>query len=158
MSVLVVGGIGEIVVSSFSTGGFVILAVVLCIPFALYPPLRLSLVFPAKAVGARVSLSESWRYTRGEGWRLVGVTLVAMAPLFALTMIQSIYRRLDSVDTSGLQGEIPFVNVWIVDRVIWAVPSYLTLALIVTVLSLAFRHRTEWEAPKAERPRPLSGA
>jgi hypothetical protein len=128
--------------------GFVSL---IAIPGLLYPSLRLSLVLPSTAVGARVRLGESWRYTSGEGWRLVGVTLLAMAPLVGIFLIQFLFVGGDGSSATDALDSLPITNFWIVDQVIWAVPTYLSMALTVTVLSLAFRHRTEWQPPKAER-------
>ena len=147
VSVLAMIGLGMIVVASDAPAVFVLLVVVFGLPCAFYPSLRLSLVLPAAAVGVWVGLEDSWRYTRGEGWRFVWVTLMAFLPLFAFGLINVLAARADGSSAMGAQDMAIITNIWLLDRVIWAIPSYLSIALTVTVLSLAFRHRTEWKPP-----------
>ncbi len=56
-------------------------------PLAMYVLPRLSLVFPATAVGQRPSLRGSWRRSRSNGWRLVLVMFISSLPIWPLSLV-----------------------------------------------------------------------
>lgn len=156
VSLFAVFGLVAILEASGFPTLLVLLVLLLGLPASLYPSLRLSLLFPAIAVGMRLDLGQSWRFTGGEGWRLVLAMVFAWLPFAAFLWIRQLAASARGSDLSEAQNVVVITDIWLLDQVIWALPTYITLALTVTVLSLAFRHRTAWEAPN-ESMRPSTG-
>lgn len=75
------GGTGSLSENAAFTGiGFI--ALILGLVPAFYVTLRLSLALPATATAERRgSFGHSWRASAGNGWRMVGATLLAMLPV-----------------------------------------------------------------------------
>lgn len=103
---------------------------------ALAVVMRLSLTFPAAAVGERLTLKESWSQVRGSTWRLVWTLLLAALPLAILSY---------GIDTTILfaMGVDPMVpaaarSFW---WVTWALSPVMILpmALACAVVALAYR-------------------
>jgi hypothetical protein len=135
-------------VTAASGGGFVpwfMGAILVLWPVAAYCAFRVSLVLPASAVGRRFGLRQSWRATQGQGLRLVIATLFAFLPrLVLLAWVQS--ESMTSL-IAGLRADVPAHYLEIaIELVAWAV-FLVSLGVAVTVLSLAFRHLTEWQPP-----------
>lgn len=64
-------------------GGAVFLLIVLYLAW-IYLMVRLSLVFPAIALGGPIALRATWHDTRGHFWSLTGVTGVAVLPVIVI--------------------------------------------------------------------------
>jgi hypothetical protein len=93
---------------------------------------RLSLIFPATAVGRKVSLRWSWRLTANNGWRLFVV--VAVLPFMISHLVGLLYR----MDATALET---------------VVLTFLGCALFVVevaALSLSYRELTKEEAASAK--------
>lgn len=93
---------------------------------------RCSLIFPAVAVGARLSLAQSWRLTRGNTFRIFWGSLLTLLPTIILLSL------LDQLIEPWAQG--PFA------RIAWATLHSLILAVGLTsgvsFLSVAYRFFT----------------
>ena len=76
----VAGLVGVTLLSLLGTGSIVLLPILGLLPsgFAIYVLLRLSMVLPAAAVGDNLSLQDSWRLTKGNGLRLLGLAALAL--------------------------------------------------------------------------------
>lgn len=92
---------------------------------------RLSLALPAASVGDRLSLKDSWRATRGSGWRFLGGALLVVVPVFvAGRLFLSLARGLLGL----VSGEASFVHAALV------IASWLFMVgLGATYLALAYR-------------------
>lgn len=62
-------------------GGTSSLLVIVLVVATFYTIARLSLVFPGAAVDAAVTLGDSWRRTRGNGWRIMLLMAVTTLPV-----------------------------------------------------------------------------
>jgi hypothetical protein len=83
MSAMAVSSLGEL--GQILGAGLVLVLVGLGLFLALF---RLSLVFPAAAVGNRAfGLRQSWRVTRGNAWRLLLVQVLTFAVGFAIGVV-----------------------------------------------------------------------
>lgn len=79
-------GLNRVVVVGQSDQLVIVLwiSIVFAVPAASYIVSRLSLVLPAMAVDRRRPWRHAWRLSAGNGWRLVGASLLVMLPMEAL--------------------------------------------------------------------------
>ena len=89
---------------------------------------RLSLLFPAMAVDHRMTFSECWEFTRGNGWRLFFIIFPVELPVGLIDRIASLM----SISTGSLIAN--FVGT-LVDVTLWIFGT----ALGISVLSIAYR-------------------
>lgn len=83
---------------------------------------RVSLLYPALAIGGRFSLAAAWRDTQGHFWNLFGVSCVAALPLLACGVIALIGMGLAGISPAIVQT-----------------PGWFTaLAIMQSVANLAF--------------------
>ncbi|MCP4330408.1 MAG: hypothetical protein GY791_18450 [Alphaproteobacteria bacterium] len=117
---------------------------------------RLCFVFPACAVGERYGLADSWRHTRGNGWRLIIISiLVNLAMVVVLVPVVSVLVALISVVAySGAQGgDAAIIVSALVIGGVYTIAAFVALALNVTLISLSFRAATGWvPGPPAAAP------
>ncbi len=80
------GAVGSVVAYLVPGGGFgrtmIYLVSGLAFFFALYVYARLSLLFPARAVDHGLGFAECFKLTRGNGWRLVAIWVLVIAPFW----------------------------------------------------------------------------
>ncbi len=79
----IAGVLAATLLSVFGAGSFFLMPVLGVLPsvIAVYVILRLSMVLPAAAVGDNLSLQDSWRLTKGNGLRLIGLAALAVIGL-----------------------------------------------------------------------------
>ncbi len=108
---------------------------------------RVSFVFPATAVGETYRLADSWRNTRGNGWRLIAISLlvnivtgIVLLPLtlIAVAIVHGLVLAPDAQNVSDLIVAAVAVSP------IQVVAEFIFLALNVTLISLSFRAATGW--------------
>jgi hypothetical protein len=63
---------------------------VLNMTFIFYVAVRLSMMLPAAAIGDQANPSQSWRLTRHNGWRLMGLYVLIMLVFAVLTLLLSL--------------------------------------------------------------------
>ncbi len=121
-----------------------------------YVMIRLSFVFPAVSVDESYRLRHAWTHTKGQGLRLLGTTVIAAAPMVAL--VWGVNEILGAVLFAGpLPGQdgLPAVaqmeafveanlGALLLIRTVTAAINYVLMALMVSVISIAFRICTGW--------------
>lgn len=153
---ILVGGLVMASVEEVPTLALVLL--VPCVTIAMfYLTLRLSFVFPAISVDERYGLAESWRHTAGQGMRLLGAMTLAILPI-ALTIaaLFLIFAGAPLETPPGLPAEVaapgPSLAAAVVFQVLSSVLGYLLTAVMVSVMSFAFRACTGWVPAPAPSP------
>lgn len=119
---------------------------------------RLSFVFPAVSVDESYRLRHAWTHTKGQGLRLIGATLLASAPMVALIWaVSGILSALLLADPAAVPGldSLPTearaeafieanLGALMLTQAIGAAINYALMALMVSVISIAFRTCTGW--------------
>ena len=119
---------------------------------------RLSFVFPAVSVDESYRLRHAWTHTKGQGLRLIGATLLASAPMVALIWaVSGILGALLISAPAAVPGQdgLPpearaqaFVDAnlgaLMLTQAVGAAINYVLMALMVSVISIAFRTCTGW--------------
>lgn len=126
----------------------------------LYIPSRFSLALPAIATDRGGPLSHAWTISRGNGWRLVAVSFIAMLPLVAVALLVAVMllyelsnSEIPTMTDSGISdlgsGEIDLSRVLF--STAWDTLAYTALFLVeAAALSLSYRALGGMEeAPKA---------
>jgi len=122
---------------------------------------RLSFVFPAVSVDESYRLRHAWTHTKGQGLRLIGASLLAAAPMVALIWAVSgilgallIAGPAAGPGQDGLPPEAraqAFVDAnlgaLMLTQAVGAAINYVLMALMVSVISIAFRTCTGWVPP-----------
>ncbi len=122
---------------------YVFIPVILLFPTYLYLASRVSLVFPATALGRKSSLAMAWRQSAGNGWRLFWVYALAEIPWHITS------RILDAL--IGLsENIIAFVLIW----AIYAGEILLSAAVLASCLSLAYKHLVDLPPAEGEASAP----
>jgi hypothetical protein len=121
---------------------------------------RLSFVLPARAVDERYGLRDSWNQTRGQGLRLLATfllvqLLVAIPSLLVVGLLGTgggVVGAINQMPSAHfLEAAVLFVGVLPL-LLFGFLASYLSTALGVTVLSIAFRTCSGWTAGAAPGP------
>ena len=123
-----------------------------------YLVMRLSFVFPAVSVDESYRFVHAWRHSRGQGWRLVGATIVTLFPTGLLSGVTTLavsfayFGDTRLISGEGLVDESGSLaagaqSAMLVDAVVTQPLGYIMTALFVTVLSFAFRVSTGWIPP-----------
>lgn len=132
--------------------------------------IRLSFVFPAVSVDENYRLRHAWIHTKGQGLRLLCATLIAAAPLFALVWgVNEGLGALLFVEPAAAPDQDSLLPVaqmqafidanrgaLMLTQTIAVAVGYVVMALMVSVISIAFRRCTGW-VPDADGP-PLAPA
>ena len=123
-----------------------------------YVMMRLSFVFPAVAVDEAYRLRHAWTHTKGQGLRLLAAVLVTAVPMLALTWVLSaLFGAFLVVETGATPDQYSaapeaqmesfiaenFLVIFI-SQVVMAALNYVLMALLVSVVSVAFRTCTGW--------------
>ncbi|MEE9209106.1 MAG: hypothetical protein V3U23_01540, partial [Kiloniellales bacterium] len=121
-----------------------------------YVMIRLSFVFPAVSVDEKYRLRHAWTHTKGQGLRLLGVTVIAAAPMVALVWgVHEILGALLFAEAAPGQDGLPAVaqmeafvdanlGALLLIQTVTAAINYVLMALMVSVISIAFRTCTGW--------------
>ncbi len=121
-----------------------------------YVMIRLSFVFPAVSVDEKYRLRHAWTHTKGQGLRLLGATVIAAAPLVALVWgVSEILGAVLFAEPAPGQDGLPAVaqmeafveanlGALLLIQTITAAINYVLMALMVSVISIAFRICTGW--------------
>ena len=123
-----------------------------------YVMIRLSFVFPAVSVDESYRLRHAWAHTKGQGLRLLGATLLAAVPMVALVYgVNEILGALlfaEPAPAPGQDGVSPIAQMeafvdanlgaLMLTQVVTAAINYVLMALMVSVISIAFRTCTGW--------------
>lgn len=121
-----------------------------------YVMIRLSFVFPAVSVDESYRLRHAWTHTKGQGLRLLGATMIAAAPMVAL--VWGVNAVLGAALFAGPEpgGDgLPAVaqmeafieanlGALLLTQIITTAINYVLMALMVSVISIAFRSCTGW--------------
>ena len=128
--VIVVG-----VLSSPDAAVSVFPAAFLAVLLSSYLYARLAVLFPAAALDRTMGVRDAWAMTKGNGWRLLAITLIAMIPAsVAASIVQNVL--------SGLAVALGLEAALTANLLVALVDQAFTLtetALGVTVLSIAYR-------------------
>ncbi len=121
-----------------------------------YVMIRLSFVFPAVSVDESYRLRHAWTHTKGQGLRLLGATVLAAAPMVALVWgVNEILGALLFAEPAPGQDSLPAVarmeafvdanmGAFLLIQTITTAINYVLMALMVSVISIAFRICTGW--------------
>ncbi len=121
-----------------------------------YVMIRLSFVFPAVSVDESYRLRHAWAHTKGQGLRLLGATLLAAVPMVALVygVNEILGALLFAAPAPGQDGVSPIAQMeafvdanlgaLMLTQAITAAINYVLMALMVSVISIAFRTCTGW--------------
>ena len=131
---------------------------------------RLSFVFPAVSVDEDYRLRHAWTHTKGQGLRIIGATLLVAVPMVVLIWsVSGILGALlfagpaavtgqDAPSPEALMAAVEAnLGAHILIQGIVAAINYALMALMVSVISIAFRTCTGW-VPAASTPPALPGA
>ncbi len=136
-----------------------------------YVMMRLSFVFPAVAVDEAYRLRHAWTHTKGQGLRLLAAVLVTAVPMLALTWVLSaLFGAFLVVETGAAPDPYSaapeaqmesfiaenFLVIFIT-QVVMAALNYVLMALLVSVVSIAFRTCTGWVPAVGGGPPALNG-
>ncbi len=123
-----------------------------------YVMMRLSFVFPAVAVDEAYRLRHSWTHTKGQGLRLLGALLLTAIPMLALVWVVSAlfgaFLFTEPAAPAGQGSTAPTAQreaflaensiAIFVSQMVMAALNYVLMALVVSVISIAFRSCTGW--------------
>ena len=121
-----------------------------------YVMVRLSFVFPAVSVDESYRLRHAWTHTKGQGLRLLGATALAAVPMVALIWgVNEILGALLLAELEPGQDSLPgvaqmqaFIDVnlgaLLLMQTVTTAINYVLMALMVSVISIAFRICTGW--------------
>ncbi|MHA1152467.1 MAG: hypothetical protein ACTSQ7_07335 [Alphaproteobacteria bacterium] len=121
-----------------------------------YVMIRLSFVFPAVSVDESYRLRHAWTHTKGQGLRLLGATVIAAVPMVALVWgVNEILGALLFAEPAPGQDGVPAVaqmaafveanlGALLLIQAVTAAINYVLMALMVSVISIAFRTCTGW--------------
>ena len=146
MAAALVGSVGALVAALLSgaAGANALQAPLFLLLFmlTLYVAARLQFTFPALAVDEHYGFGDSWRNTRGQGWRfLLALSCCFVPPLF-FSLIMSLI----------LGGATGFSILFFVNAFILAAIGLLTTAIVISAISAAFRICTGWIPPPVHQP------
>jgi len=117
---------------------------------------RLSFVFPAVSVDESYRLRHAWTHTKGQGARLIGATVLAAIPIVVLIWaVSAILGALIFAEPAAGQGGLSpegqaqafleaNLGALVLTQAITAAINYVLMALMVSVISIAFRTCTGW--------------
>ncbi len=115
-----------------------------------YVMMRLSFVFPAVAVDEAYRLKHSWTHTKGQGLRLLGALLLTAIPMLALVwVVSALFGAFLFTEPAAPEAQMEAViaenSVAIyVSQMVMVALNYGLMALVVSVISIAFRTCTGW--------------
>lgn len=138
----------------------------------LYVMMRLSFVFPAVAVDESYGLGWSWAHTRGQGFRLIGAVLLTLFPMLmvvwmavaALTvLVMPDPGAMPDPAGTTMEETMRFIfaenaPAFVLSQLVLSALNYILMALMVSVISIAFKTCTGWvPAGSGPPPAPKNG-
>ncbi len=96
---------------------------------------RLLLIFPAAALDEKMSLTDSWRLTRGNSWRMVGISFLPFFPIWIASAFVSV-PILSAISGLGLQQSL---TAMLVANLVEQAFVFTGVAVTVSALSIAYR-------------------
>lgn len=116
---------------------------------AVYVEVRLSFALPAAAVEEKYGLGDSWRHTRQQVWRILAAYLLVLIPfIFAVLLFGLVLGAIAGIiglAVYGTEAEMAastFGNV--AGVLINMLLTYPIAAMMISILSIAFRDCTGW--------------
>jgi hypothetical protein len=121
-----------------------------------YIMIRLSFVFPAVSVDETYRLRHAWTHTKGQGLRLLGATVIVAAPIAVLVwgggeILGALLFTGPEPGQDGLPAPAQMeafvkanLGALLLIRTLSAAVNYVLMALMVSVISIAFRICTGW--------------
>jgi hypothetical protein len=101
---------------------------------------RLSLLYPAAACGTPLGIVAAWRLMRGNSWRLIGASLLAVLPLLLLTgLLLGRVMTAAHVDAAEALSAGPMLGLFLLSGVVEALLRLLLVALSATILADFYR-------------------
>lgn len=142
---LSVGLVGALIAALFSgaTGPNMLQLPLFLLIFmlTLYVAARLQFTFPAVAVDERYGFLDSWRNTRGQGWRFLFVLSCTFLPPLFFNFFMALI-----LSSTG------FTLLSLINSFILAAIGLLTTAIVISAVSIAFRTCTGWIPPQQSPP------
>ena len=96
---------------------------------------RLLLIFPAAALDEKMSLVDSWRLTRGNSWRMVGISFLPFFPIWIASAFVSV-PILAAISAFGLRESL---TVTLATNLVEQAFVFAGVAVTVSALSIAYR-------------------
>ncbi len=121
-----------VLVDTFGRRSFSLVMIVISY-FGFYMTLRFCFVLPAVSVDESYRLADSWRQTKGQGWRMLLAWLIAVLPIWIVSYVAA---NLLPLKTSGSSNSLGLFFALVV--------AYLSIALTVTLVSISFRICSGW--------------
>ncbi len=115
-----------------------------------YVMMRLSFVFPAVAVDEAYRLRHSWTHTKGQGLRLLGAVVLTGIPMLVLLWtVSALFGALlftaPAAPEAQMEAFVAENSIAIfVSQMVMVALNYVLMALVVSVVSIAFRSCTGW--------------
>lgn len=133
-----------------------------------YIMMRLSFVFPAVSVDETYGIGHAWVHSRGQGFRLLTVVFLTLLPMlllfWPLGSVLGIYLLTDVSIQTGAEptaapetlGQLVFDSPvgFVLAQLLLTTINYVTMALVLSAISTAFRTCTGWVPPAAGPPVP----
>lgn len=102
---------------------------------------RLTLVFPACAIGASAGLKDSWRATHGNMWRMIAITILVLIPQIVLGVV---VFMVTNPNMFSLQPDLQAMReTMISDTIIKVIFYWLYTGINIGALSFMFKFLTE---------------
>lgn len=108
----------------------------------LYVAARLQFAFPALAVDENYGFLDSWRNTRGQGWRFLFVLSCCFLPPLFFSLFMTLI----------LGGATGLSILFLINSFILAAIGLLATAVVISAVSIAFRTCTGWIPPQQSAP------
>jgi hypothetical protein len=139
---VVVGLVMGIVAIPFAAGGFSTAAVLIItvgsqiVVWGVVGWLfaRFSLLFPATAVDEHMKFRAGWRFTRGNGWRILWIMVVAALPFWVVMVPVSFVFKIIMMQ-SGLSESL---TATLVNTLLWQIVAFAIAAIGVSALSISY--------------------
>ncbi len=108
----------------------------------LYVAARLQFAFPAMAVDEHYGFLDSWRNTRGQGWRFLFVLSCCFLPPLFFSLFMTLI----------LGGATGLSILFLINSFILAAIGLLATAVVISAVTIAFRTCTGWIPPQQSAP------
>jgi hypothetical protein len=127
----VIGAVVYLIAGDGPGGAMIFPASALAILYSLYVYARLSLLFPARAVDRQLGFAECIRLTRGNGWRLVAILVLVIAPFWIALSI--------GLAMTAILGTFGGMTGTLIGALFHQGLNFAGIAIGVSALSIAYR-------------------
>lgn len=151
---IIVGGLGAVIGAASSDAGSApesstLLLVILLVQMFVWLSLglfyaRFSMLFPATAADAHMGIREGWRFTKGNGWRLLWIIVLVAVPIIAVTWPINLVISVVAYET----GAIGSLTANLIIALIGQFFGFLTIAVGVSALSISYKRISDAQAPQ----------